>query len=520
MSETFRYYTGTRERIIISACGSRGDVQPFVALAGGLQEAGYNVRVATNVNHVPFCEAMGVYGVPVFLNLDQAHSEPAMKARLNSHFMRKYAGEISRKTKEAWPIALKKKLALIKEFVPDILITSPQCNYEDVVIGATLHIPVLQAYLQAPFPSGNKISNLGEPAGIPHRWHLACATLLLHMFWSNQKSIKDPELLNQVPGCESNLMPSRLRVLMRYLMHPPAQMLVGSSTLLNPEGQKRSPDWHDDLQPKFCGPWVIPDSKQYGGNFGMAQSDQLQAFIEGGEAPVYIGWGAMNPTMGNAAEYMTCIAVRALMKAGCRGVIVSGFVSLSFDKLKGQADTDSMEVYAKKHILFMKSAPHEWLFPRCLCTLHHGGAGTTLAALRAGVPTIITPYALDQYDYAQVVKDTNTGIALGKFTKLTLEQIVQAIVECKTNACIQGNAAAMGEGLRSEDGVAVAVEAVEKFVKEDIKLNKYRTRMDDWKKDRAILERRSSMGCFGWCHRICWAVEPNNYLPTIRYYDA
>merc|ERR550525_815337 len=100
---------------------------------------------------------------------------------------------------------------------------------------------------------------------------------------------------------------------------------------------------------------------------------------------------------------MTCLAVRALMKSKSRGIVLGGWAGLEVGKLQGQADTQQMLDYVAEDVLFLKTAPHEWLFPRCSCTVHHGGSGTTAAALRAGRPTIITPCFVDQFSNAKGV---------------------------------------------------------------------------------------------------------------------
>merc|ERR1711939_981043 len=113
------------------------------------------------------------------------------------------------------------------------------------------------------------------------------------------------------------------------------------------------------------------------------------------------GWGSM---VAVSEAHMTCLAVRSLMKAGLRGIILGGWAKLDPSMLKGQPDTEAMEAYVTENVLFLPSAPHEWLFPQCSVTAHHGGSGTTAAALRSGVPTIVTPCAFDQFDNAHLVQ--------------------------------------------------------------------------------------------------------------------
>jgi len=290
-------------------------------------------------------------------------------------------------------------------------------------------------------------------------------------------------------------------------MHPRALVLVGSSPMLF----SRSPDWHRDLQPKFCGAWLIAQSRQVGKDFG-GDVTMLRLFMDDGEPPVYMGWG---PMVARNRQHMTRLAVRSLLKARARGIIIGGWADLGPELLKGVADTQLLEDWARHNIMFMKTAPHEWLFPRCLCTVHHGGAGTTAAAMRSGVPTIITPSEFDQFNFAKVVNDAQVGVGLCQFSRVTVTELVDAIEKCKSKT-LRANAVEMGRKLMAEDGVQNAVEAVGKFWHEEVKTGKYKHRMERCQFDREALDRKSELGCFGWVYRICWSAEPNNYLPPKR----
>merc|ERR1719507_467646 len=99
-------------------------------------------------------------------------------------------------------------------------------------------------------------------------------------------------------------------------------------------------------------------------------------------------------------EHMAILAVDALRIAGQRGIIVAGWANVSAESLKSAPNADELNKFCEDNILFMRSAPHEWLFPQCLCCVHHGGIGTVQASLGAGSPTIVTPVFADQFDVA------------------------------------------------------------------------------------------------------------------------
>merc|ERR1719291_1300867 len=106
---------------------------------------------------------------------------------------------------------------------------------------------------------------------------------------------------------------------------------------------------------------------------------------------------------------MASLAVRALRCAGLRGIVLGGWARLSAEMLEGQPDGEDLTAYAAKNILFIASAPHEWLFPRCAAVVHHGGSGTTAAGLRSGRPSIITPCAFDQFANGRMVAESGAG---------------------------------------------------------------------------------------------------------------
>ena len=113
------------------------------------------------------------------------------------------------------------------------------------------------------------------------------------------------------------------------------------------------------------------------------------------------------------------------------------------------------------------SLPHEWLLPQCSCAVIHGGAGTTAAVLRSGVPCVVTPVFVDQFYWAQRVSALRVGVGFGTtpLLKVTAADVAAAIRACVGPSAeaeaVRCNAAALGEALRAEDGVGAAVRLLE-----------------------------------------------------------
>jgi UDP:flavonoid glycosyltransferase YjiC (YdhE family) len=114
------------------------------------------------------------------------------------------------------------------------------------------------------------------------------------------------------------------------------------------------------------------------------------------------------------------------------------------------------------NVCFVDDVPHAWLFPKMAAVVHHGGAGTTSAGLRAGVPGIVTAFAGDQVAWAERVAVLGVGPRVPGIKSLTAEKLAAAIQTAVTDTGMRARAAALGQAIRVEDGVARAVEIIER----------------------------------------------------------
>jgi len=197
----------------------------------------------------------------------------------------------------------------------------------------------------------------------------------------------------------------------------------------------------------------------------------VRRFLAMGPAPVYIGWGSIYPRELSPMN-MLRLALRALKTAGKRGVIVGGWAKL--DKCaeelkqsagKEEADDDAeLATFAAQSALFASSLVHEWLFPLCSCTVHHGGAGTTAAALRSGRPTIITPIICDQHAWANVVEQLGVGVQMPFLPLVDAGSLAQAIATVTCNTRMQETAEKLGQALRKEDGNSETADLLHNYV--------------------------------------------------------
>jgi UDP:flavonoid glycosyltransferase YjiC (YdhE family) len=170
----------------------------------------------------------------------------------------------------------------------------------------------------------------------------------------------------------------------------------------------------------------------------------LARFLEAGSAPVCVTFGSM---IHRASDRIAESVLDAIRITGQRAIILTGW-----DGWKGRDASDD--------VLFLESAPHDWLLPRCNAVIHHGGAGTTAAGLRAGIPNIVIPFAGDQMFWGKRVHAIGAGPRPIPVKKLTAPRLASALAQAEDDA-LRGRAQLVGRAIRAEDGVGEAVRLTE-----------------------------------------------------------
>jgi UDP:flavonoid glycosyltransferase YjiC (YdhE family) len=144
------------------------------------------------------------------------------------------------------------------------------------------------------------------------------------------------------------------------------------------------------------------------------------------------------------------LVLDALANTHQRGIILSGWGGMRADDLP---DT----------VFRLESAPFSWLFPRMAAVVHHGGAGTTAAGLRAGVPSIMTPVFADQPFWGRRVAQLGVGPPPIPLRKLTVDLLAQAIETALSDTAMRQRAAELGAKIQAEDGIGNAISILEKI---------------------------------------------------------
>ena len=169
--------------------------------------------------------------------------------------------------------------------------------------------------------------------------------------------------------------------------------------------------------------------------------DGLEAFLAAGSPVVSIGFGSMGS---RDATKLLGVVTNALAQIGARAVLLGGAIGL------GQSAQGST-------VFACPDVPHDWLFSRVDAVVHHGGAGTTGAALTAGVPAVIVPFAVDQPFWAHRAAQLGVSPAAIPRRQLTADRLARALRTCLTDRPMRDRARALGQRLRAEDGVGMAV---------------------------------------------------------------
>jgi sterol 3beta-glucosyltransferase len=180
----------------------------------------------------------------------------------------------------------------------------------------------------------------------------------------------------------------------------------------------------------------------HGAHAGWSPPRELVRFLDAGPPPVYVGFGSM---VVGQAEVTAKAVCRAFQETGQRGIL-TGILAAAAGPRPGGG------------VFSIDSVPHDWLLPRVAAAVHHDGAGTTAACLRAGIPSLVVPIVADQFFWGERIRALGAGPVPFPLTRLTAERLVPAIRQCVSSAGMRGRAAEIGRAIRAEDGVARAVE--------------------------------------------------------------
>ena len=421
----------------ILVVGSRGDVQPFIPIARRLARDGHRVRLATHAVFREFVESHGIEFFPLagdprelmdYMVMTGGHLIPHHLGQLVEQVPRKRAlmAEILAST---WAACTERDPGRPEAppYVADVVIANPPSQghiHVAEALRAPLHIMFTMPWSPTrafPHPFTHITSDV-HPA-LRNRLSFEAFDWLT---WLGLADLVN-DFREQTLGLERLHLGDHGASLLHELAVPHAY-LWSPSILAKPD------DWaaHIDV----TGFVFVDEAVRF------RAPDPLREFLAAGDPPVYVGFGSC-PAPDPVA--LTATIFDGLERAGVRGLVSRGWAKL------GTASVP-------KHVHLVDDVPHDWLFPRCAAVCHHGGAGTTAAGLRNGLPTIVVPFFGDQYFWGRIVADAGAGPEPVPIDSLTAETLADGI-RFALRPEVRARALALGEKVRAQPGAEEAVAA-------------------------------------------------------------
>ncbi|KAK7295158.1 hypothetical protein RJT34_18063 [Clitoria ternatea] len=457
-------------QIVMLIVGTRGDVQPFVAIGKRLQVDGHRVRLATHKNFEDFVLNAGLEFYPL-------GGDPKVLAG----YMVKNKGFLP-----SGPSEIHLQRHQIKDIIDSLL---PACNsrYPD-------------SESSAPFKADAIIAN---PPAYGHTHVAEHLNVPLHIFFT----------MPWTPTSEFPHPLSRVKQPIGYRLSyqiVDALIWLGIRDIINEFRKKKlklrpitylSGSYTNPLDVPYgyiWSPHLVPKPKDWGPNIDVVgfcfldlasnyqPPQSLVDWLEEGEKPIYIGFGSLplqNP------DKMTQIIVQALEQTGQRGIINKGW--------GGLGNLAEQMAKQKRSVYLLDNCPHDWLFPRCTAVVHHGGAGTTAAGLRAKCPTTVVPFFGDQPFWGERVHARGVGPAPIPVDEFTLERLVDAI-NFMLKPEVKKGAVELANAMKNEDGVLGAVTAFYKHVSKQNSNTEANSKLvTNVPKRKRVPKCLSIRGCFG-----------------------
>lgn len=410
--------------------GSRGDVQPYIALGLGLQARGHTARLATHAIFADWIRGYGLEFAPVegdpMAAFQQEHGRDWVESgRDGDDFLRGFHRFLDPLLHQATADTLAACAGT------DMVLFSGVAFYVAYSAAEKLSLPFMQAYLQ-PINPTREFPSVVYPTrrkGGP-LYNYATHAIGGYRIWLRLRPV-----LNTIRRDLLDLRPMPLLGPFPEMFRRKLPVVHGYSPTLLP----RPRDWSEaSFVPGF---WFLDDDC-------YTPPPALVDFLAAGPPPIYAGFGSMT---GNDPERLTRLTLEAVAHSGQRAVLLSGWAGLAAGDLP-------------PNVLKLDSAPHGWLFPCMAAVVHHGGVGTTHEALRAGRPQVVVPFFGDQPFWADRVCALGAGPPPIWREALTAERLGEAIAAAASEEALHERAATIGVRIRAERGVAETVAIIERYL--------------------------------------------------------
>lgn len=401
-------------RIALLAAGSRGDYLPVLAVARGLQARGHEVGVTATSDYVPLVTGAGIAAEEVPVDVMSYYRDHALRDGMPTGLLGQMdlLGEIAQVMAPA-------VRATLTDLWPryDAVVTTAMSAAWPGLIGGARKPQVLMMFIAALPSVWGDVSIFAERPGRS-----------VHNLVGGLRAMGSSARL--VTSDTASTTRERLRGLLQMSTAP--AFVANTAQLVTPRRvagrQIRSTGY-----PFLDLPAELPGD--------------VSDFLEEGAAPVYVGLGSH--TVPEVRETLAH-TVAAALQLGHRAVVQRG---------SGLEETQHDD-----RVLFVDDVPHELLFPRAAVVVHHGGAGTTAQALRAGRPQVVLPFTMDQPFFGRRVHEIGVGSPPVPTTEASPDRLVAAL-ETALDPVVTGRARSVGRVVRAEDGVGGAVAVIEQSLR-------------------------------------------------------
>ncbi len=424
--------------VAIITLGSRGDVQPYIALGVGLRHAGHSVCLIT---HAPFADFVRDHDLDFYALDDEQYElfqtplgQTLLAQGTNSlAFALRYAQFINPQVHDYM------KKCWVACQGANVIISSLLAIFYAGSVAEKLGIAVVAAFLQPTQVPTNTFAEPSNPQILQplldtfkdKKAYYYSHTMTRAFYW-RMFSAK----VNAARRDVLRLPPYDKQSPLKAIETGSLPLLFGYSPLVLPKPD----DWGSNVH--VTGFWHLDYDA------GWQPSNELLNFLADGPPPVYIGFGSMRNT---DPEATTELVVQVLARTRQRGILLTGWQGLASTRLP---DT----------VLAVDQVPHAWLFPRTAAVVHHGGAGTTAESLRAGIPTITVPYISDQPFWGRRIYELGVGPQPIPRPKLSIDRLTDALCTALQDQEMRQRAVRIGQQLQAENGVQQAVQAFHRIL--------------------------------------------------------
>lgn len=424
-------------RITIVTVGTRGDVEPFIALGLGLQRAGHIIKIATHGMFESFVRGYGLDFSLISGNVQEAiNSAEARGALETSDTSFSFLMEVRQKAAPLVLTAVQELQEACKD--AEHLMCTPLTLHITFFLAKEFSLPISVGCVNPAGPT-KYFHNVAVPppaAWLPgfakSTYNVLSHLIISDLIWQGER----PYLHAAWKKVFGHGLPFREPLTPAFKKNPPLMLNAYSNYVL-----PKPADW--SVVQHVTGYWFLKPLQAW------SPDDALEKFLAAGDKPVYIGFGSMNSNEYKNGALKNMI-LETIQRTGKRAVVLNAGLGL-------------VQAELPETIFATGPVPFDYLFQKMAAVVHHGGAGTTAIGLKAGVPNVITPLIFDQRFWAWCAEKTGAAVPAIPWNKLNADNLTQAINTAVSNKDIISKAQEIGERINSENGVDEAVKLFKAF---------------------------------------------------------